>query len=127
MRTPPSTVAVRMGLVELALQAVDGTKVKANAARKRGYDEKGLARLLERVEGAIEDLEAQNRTAGEERPAQLPVELSQAQALREKVLRALAKVRSEWDLLATAFNLRTLLKIWQLTSKQWKPALAIAG
>ena len=87
--------AVRMGLVDLAVQAVDGTKVAANVAKARTYDEKGLARLLERTEAAIKDLEAQNRTGGEEIPACLPKELSQAKALREKVQQALEGVRTE--------------------------------
>ena len=40
--------AVAMDLMDLAVQAVDGTKVMANAARDRSYDEEGLSRLLER-------------------------------------------------------------------------------
>ena len=43
---------VEVGLVDLAVQALDGTKVAANAA--------GLERLLARTEAAIENLEAQN-------------------------------------------------------------------
>src|SRR3954469_12618047 len=36
--------AVRLGLVDLAVQAVDGTKLAGNAARERTYDAAGLAR-----------------------------------------------------------------------------------
>jgi hypothetical protein len=55
--------------------------------------------------------------------------LKEQLGVRRFLLRGLEKVRAEWDLLATAFNLRTLLKVWQLSlpSEQWKPALAIAG
>ena len=49
-----------MKLVDLAVQAVDGTKVVANASLNRSYDAEGLRGLLDRVERAIEDLEAQN-------------------------------------------------------------------
>ena len=41
--------AVAMELVDLAVQAVDGTKVTANAARIRTYDAKRLQKLLDRV------------------------------------------------------------------------------
>ena len=57
--------AVKMDLVELAVQAVDGTKVGANAAKHRTYDAQGLRRLLGRLKAAIDELEAQNE-AGEE-------------------------------------------------------------
>ena len=56
--------AVTMKLVDLAVQAVDGTKVVANASLNRSYDAGGLRGLLERLESAITDLEAQNE-AGE--------------------------------------------------------------
>ena len=50
--------AVEMDLVDLAVQAVDGTKLVANAAPYRSYDAEGLRQLLVRVEKAIGDLEA---------------------------------------------------------------------
>src|SRR4030042_5433026 len=40
--------AVKMDLVDLALQAVDGTKMADNATKDRTYDAKGLEKLLER-------------------------------------------------------------------------------
>jgi transposase len=39
--------AVKVGLVDLAVQAVDGTKIAGNAAKNRTYDREGLQRLLE--------------------------------------------------------------------------------
>ena len=77
--------AVRMKLVRLAVQAVDGTKVGANAARERTYDAEGLGKLLERLEGAIRELEAQNEGGEDDSPAQLPKELKNKEALREQV------------------------------------------
>ena len=56
--------AVVMELVDLAVQAVDGTKASSNASVNRSYDAAGLRGLLERLEWAIADLEAQNE-AGE--------------------------------------------------------------
>ena len=55
-------VAITAKLVDLALQAVDGTRIAANASSSRTYDAEGLKRLLKRVDDAISDLEAQNAT-----------------------------------------------------------------
>jgi len=86
--------AVRAGLVDLALQAVDGTKIAASAARERTLDEAGLGRLLERTEAAIADLEGQN-TGGEEPPSvRLPEKLAQTKALQDQVRQALQAVRA---------------------------------
>ena len=87
--------AVKAGLIDLALQAVDGSKVGANAAKERIYNEAGLERLLKRVEGAIDDLEAQNIGGEDNQPRRLPKELCHAQALRERVKAAMALTQSE--------------------------------
>jgi len=87
--------AIRMGLVDLAVQAVDGTKILGNAARARTYDEKGLRKLLERTEAAIAELEAQNEGGDDPPPPRLPVELASAQALRDRVQSALEQVTAE--------------------------------
>src|SRR5208283_2774540 len=59
--------AVNMELVDMAVQAIDGTKLQANAAKDRTYDAKGLQRLLERTDTVIEELEKQNE-AGDDPP-----------------------------------------------------------
>lgn len=81
-------LAVKAGLIDLALQAVDGTKIAGNAAKDRTYDANGLDRLIERCEQAIADLEAQNATAGEDAPPRLPEELATTEALLERVQEA---------------------------------------
>ena len=58
-------IAVRAGLVDLALQAVDGTRIGANASSRRTLNLKQLERLLARVEQAVADLESQNDTGGD--------------------------------------------------------------
>ena len=74
--------AVKMELVDLAVQAVDGTGVLVNASLYRTHDTEGLGRLLERLVQAIKDLEAQNE-AGEDAPAvHLPEELADKKALQ---------------------------------------------
>lgn len=84
--------AVAAGLLDLALQAVDGSKIGGNASVYRLYTAVGLRRLLERTEAAIADLEAQNATGGSPEPASLPEPLREKTALREKVREALAQV-----------------------------------
>ena len=88
-------VAVKAGLVDLAVQAVDGTKVKGNAAKERTYDQANLEKLLERTEEAIKDLEAQNQGGTDPAPARLPQQLAAAKALQEQVAAALEAVTAE--------------------------------
>ena len=88
--------AFKTGLVDLALQAVDGTRVGANASGERTFDAKGLKRLLERTpRAAIKELEAQNTTGAGPASPTLPAELASAEALRDRVKEALASVERE--------------------------------
>lgn len=43
-------MAACAGLVDLALEMVDGTKIAGNAAKDRTYGQKGLDYLIERTE-----------------------------------------------------------------------------
>lgn len=86
--------AMTMKLVDLAVQAVDGTKVRANAAGDRTYDAEGLGRLLDRVERAIADLEAQNEAGEDAAVVNLPEELADKETLREQVRRAMGELAS---------------------------------
>jgi transposase len=88
-------VAVRAGLVDLALQAVDGTKVGANARGERTLDAQGLQGLLERTEKVIRGLEAENVSGGEASAVRLPKGLEDQQALRAEVKEALERVQAE--------------------------------
>jgi transposase len=87
--------AVKLGLVDLALQAVDGTKVQGNAAKDRTYDAADLRALLERTEAAIRDLEAQNATGGDSPPPSLPPSLHQKKELHQQVAEALERITQE--------------------------------
>ena len=87
--------AVNLDLVELAVQAVDGSKVWANASGDRTLDRAGLKRLLERVDQAIEDLEAQNEEGEGAGAARMPRELSEQKELRERVRRAMREVEDD--------------------------------
>ena len=78
--------AFRMELVDLAVQAVDGTKVRANAANDRTYDDEALRRLSKRLKRTICDLEAQNEAGEDAAPANLPQELAGREELRERMV-----------------------------------------
>src|SRR4030042_6705765 len=67
--------AVNMNLVDLAVQAVDGTKIQANAARERTYDAKGLHQLLKRTDMVIQELEKQKEAGDDPSPVHLPEKL----------------------------------------------------
>jgi hypothetical protein len=88
-------IAASVGYVDLALQAIDGTKVEANASGDRTCDEAKLARLLERAEAAIASLEAQNEVGEDGPPPAMPPELRKAQSLKEKVQAAQERLANE--------------------------------
>ena len=67
----------------------------ANASLNRSYDAAGLRGLLERVERAIGDLEAQNEAGEGAAAAHLPEELADKEVLREKVKQAMADLASQ--------------------------------
>ena len=90
-------MAVRMKLVSLAVQAVDGTKVGANAARDRTYDAEGLGRLLKRLEETIRELEAQNEGGEDAEPVRLPKKLAEKNGLRERVREAMEELADQQD------------------------------
>jgi transposase len=87
--------AVNMDLVDMAVQAIDGTKLQANATKDRTYDAKGLQRLLERTDTVIEELEKQNEVGDDPPPIHLPEKLRQAQLLRTEVKTAMERLTAE--------------------------------
>jgi transposase len=87
--------AVKMNLVDLAIQAVDGSKIGANAAKERTHDLKSLAKLSERTEQSIQELEKENESNNEASPVHLPEKLKQAKQLREEIKKAMATLAEE--------------------------------
>ncbi|MCX6004041.1 MAG: IS1182 family transposase, partial [Chloroflexi bacterium] len=77
--------AVELDLIDLAVQAVDGTKIAANAADDRTHDAASLQRLLNRAEAAIAELEAQNEGGDDAPPPRLPEALQTAKKLHQHV------------------------------------------
>lgn len=87
------TVALGAGLIELAVVAIDGSKLSGSAARDRTLDAAGLVALLTRTEQAIADLEAQNQ-AGDDQPPSLPPGMRHPDGLRTRITAALDAVRA---------------------------------
>ena len=87
--------AVSMNLVDIAVPAIDGTKIAANAAKDRTYDAKGLKRLLERTEEVIHALEQENESNDDSPPPHLPGKLRKAQNLRQEIKTAMEKLAAE--------------------------------
>ena len=92
--TQTVTIAVRAGMVDWALQAVDGTRIAANASVTRSLDEAHLAALLVRVEHRIAELEDQQVASEDDGPPTLPPGLQDATARRERIAAALTQVRA---------------------------------
>jgi transposase len=90
--------AVELKLIDLAVQAVDGTKIAANAARDRNYDANELRQLMERTDKAIAVMEAQNEQGNDPSLPKLPEELQKAKVLREKIKDALIHLKENKDL-----------------------------
>lgn len=90
-------VAVTMGLVDFALQAVDGTKIAAAAADRKTLRRPALEALRRHVETEIADLEAQNAAEAEAGDPTwwLPEELTDRQRLRERIEAALGRLEAE--------------------------------
>lgn len=88
------TTAVAMGLVDLAVQAVDGTKLVASANADAHLDAEQLAALLAATDQAIADLEA-HHVGDDPPPPDLPAALQDAQVLRQRVQQARASQATE--------------------------------
>ena len=84
--------AVKMNLIDLAVQAIDGSKLSANAAKERTYDAKGLQKLLERTEKVIRKLEKENEAGSDPAPVNLPEKLRKAEYLRAEVKAAMEQL-----------------------------------
>jgi len=87
-------VAVEMGLVSMAIHAVDGTKIQAASSARRAWHGEDLQRLLERLEAQIEDMEKQLEEEGSSKDPgyTLGPQLSDAHRRRAAIEQALAKL-----------------------------------
>jgi transposase len=96
-------VAARLGLVEMVLNAVDGTKIQAAASMKTARYRRTLEAALQRLDKSIEEFETElERSAEEELDGyRLPEELADAQERREAIRRSLLELnRAETNTLS---------------------------
>ena len=83
-----------MGLLDLAVQTVDGAKVVANASKDRANDAAELRGLLARLDRAIAELEAQNEAGQDSVAVHLPKKLADKEVLRAHVRQAMDELAS---------------------------------
>jgi transposase len=89
-------VAMKLELVEMVTQVIDGTKILAACSQWGRHDREHNAQLIEKLEKFIDELEKEiaSAPAEESRRAELDASLGQRQALREKVRAALEQIES---------------------------------
>src|SRR5947209_5816146 len=91
-------VAVNAGLVGLALQAVDGTKIQAAACSQTGWSKEQMQKLLAALESELNEAEKQLQEEGlslEEGAYRLPQKLGQKEALRAAVKAGLEQLEQD--------------------------------
>lgn len=87
-------IAIAANLLDLALQAVDGTKLLANAARERSLTPTELEQLEQKLDGRLARLESQQQGDDDPPPPALPKELARTETLRAQVRAARAQVEA---------------------------------
>jgi transposase len=87
--------AVKMDLLDTTMQAVDGTKIAANANKRRTYDKAELEMLLVRTDKLIQALEEENAKGEASSPIYRPKKQKQAEDLQSQVKRAMKLLAEE--------------------------------
>ena len=90
--------AVKLGLVNFALQAVDGTKIQATSSGHGTYDQTHLEKKLKHLDEDIEKLEKEIEEENHKEPKveiDLPKDLQDKKRLKEKVQQALETLKTK--------------------------------
>ncbi len=90
-------VAAELGLVQMVLHAVDGTKVTSRGSTHEAWRRKGLAQRLKELDREIEEAmkEVERAEETEWGEYQLPAELAKKKVLREEIQKKLAQLGQE--------------------------------
>jgi len=93
-------LAVKGGLVGMVLNAVDGTKIRADVSRESGLHEEKLKELLRRLNESVEEVCEQIEEAEEEEEGKeyrLPDNLKEKERLREFIREGLEQLEKEGE------------------------------
>jgi len=91
-------LAMKAGLVGLALQALDGTKIQALASSHTGWTKQHMEKLLAALEGELDETDKQLEAEVPSEPDsgyRLPEKLEDRQALREAVKAGLEQLEQD--------------------------------
>lgn len=90
-------VAMEAGLVDMVLNAVDGTKITAQAATDRAWVRQQLEKRLKKLDTWLDRAMAEVEKAEKEESGEyrLPEELAEKQKLRQKIQESLTQLKAE--------------------------------
>ena len=93
-------LCIKLNVIDGHVLFIDGTKIRANASRKNSWDEercqKTLAPLDERIQKLLQECQAiDHAEQSQSSPVQIPEELSDAQALRQKIQQILKDLKAQ--------------------------------
>ena len=90
-------VAMEANLVDMVLNAVDGTKITARASTKKAWIRKKLERKLARLDKSLDQVMAEVERAEKEESGEyrLPEELAEKEELRKTIREKLARLKGE--------------------------------
>lgn len=91
-------LAMQTGAVGLVLQAVDGTKIQACAARSSGWTKEHMEAVLKALDETAEQTELkvmEENAVAKEAAVRLPAGLAQRQALREQIEEGLRRLEAD--------------------------------
>jgi len=91
-------LALKAGLVGLALQAVDGTKIQAAAASHTGWSKEAMQKLLASLEAELNEMEQQleeESSRPEGAAYRMPEKLEQREALRATIKAGLEQLEQD--------------------------------
>jgi transposase len=96
-------VCMKLGIAKVGHIAIDGTKMRASAGRRRTKSRKKLRELEEEIEREIRKIldeaervdEEEDRLYGDKRGDEMPEELRDKEAFKEKIKKAVEKLEKE--------------------------------
>lgn len=92
-------ICSKMGLYKLEHVSIDGSKIKANASKKKTKEEQGVVRYEEKVKKILDEAEEKDRQEdeeyGEKSGYEIPEELRDKEKLLERIRKAKEELKKE--------------------------------